>query len=340
MTDHGYVKFAAIFLVFIASLFSINAQAETEKATVLIVMQPFKQSGKPWDPGKGADPVVCLNHGCYVGRGYLKDAKYFPGKKAYLPAVMARACNNTLKCIYRGVKFTKQREDIWPVDIDGFKRDYLATKKTSIDRSCFIEQGKLQCLNGIYTPEYSMWVLPEKLAEKAGRKVLDYALYKGIHDAREQYMSDYLERQRAYLPKTIARFYEKILNRPVPTHCAVEPDMISEAFYLAGIFNSDKRKSGIVFKHLISDGRFTTFRRSMLTEPAKFWVFHEALSTLELYAFADKRQEFSYQKGLIYKDNSARTSLLIGWDVKSRAGKVMEQCISDNPDTLSGPLKG
>ncbi len=338
MTNSRYFHLLTVILVTVMALFSLSAQADTysEKATVLIVMQPFKQTGKPWDAGKGADPIICLNHGCYVGRGYLTKAKYFPGKKAYLPAVMARACNNTLTCVYRGVKFTRKREDIWPVDIDGFKRDYMATKKASVDRSCFIENKRLQCLNGIYTPEYSMWVIPEDLAKDAGRKVLDYALYKGIHDAREEYMADYLERQRAYLPKTVARFYEKILKSPVPTHCAVDPDIISEAFYLAGIFNSDKRKSGIVFKHLISEERFAGMRRTMLTKPARFWVFHDALSTLELYAFADKRQEFSYQRGLIYKDNNNRTSLLIGWDVKSRAKKVMDQCISGKSYSLKG----
>ncbi len=323
-----YISFCLLVSILLLGS-SFLAHADTfGKATILLVLQPNKVSGKKWDIGKGADPALCMAYGCYISRGFALSAKYFKGKSALLPVVNARACRNSLICVYRDIELPNEGFDIWPVDLDGFKHDKMQIQRTFIDKSCVFDQRRLQCFNGVHTAEYSLWVVPETVAKSAGKTGLDYALFKGLHDAREAYISSFLDDQRHRLPQIVKKFFHRILDKTVSNQCLRSVDVISEAFYIAGIFDSPDRKPSVFLKNwLLSGSSEEKTKRVLQLKPIVFWKMHHAIHTLKMYADADKRQEFSYQKGIIYRDQGRTTSLDIGWDVKSRAQSLLDKCV-------------
>ncbi len=315
--------FSTIFLL--CGFFSV-AIADSERATVLVLFQPHKISGRSWDLGKGADPMVCLDHGCYTGRGFVAPAKYYKGKKALLPAVQARACRNSLSCVYRKVYIPTKEIGIWPIDHDVINSDHLEKARAKIDKSCDVEDGQLQCSKGIFTDEYSMWIVPESVADRAGKKALDYALYKGLYKARQRYKKRFIQKQRQYLPLMVESFYNSILDTEISPKCASDPDLIAETLYVTGILDSEARRATAYIRKFIKSNSDASSGREASFSSSHFWNFHSALRTLDFYTKADSYNQVAHQKGLKIGKFGKRVTLYVGGDVKSRAEHIVSEC--------------
>ena len=324
-------RFLTSFLAILSIFFVFNNVSvyadQSKRYTAIIVLQPHKISGKKWDLGKGADPALCTKYGCYVSRGLHKEAKFFKGKKAFFPAVNARSCSNKLSCVFRGLILPQDKTDLWPVDLDGFNHDQMEAQKATIDHTCRLTRGHLKCYNGIYTQQYSLWLVPEYIAEKAGRKTLDYAIFKGINDEREKYISNFLEDEKHNISDIVGKFYDLVLNTAIPHKCTINSDVIAEAFFVSDIFSSKNRKPAIFLKNWLLSNDLSHVKRVSQVKPRVFWKIHNAIKQLSVYAHASKRQEFSHQKGLNYIDHGKVNSLVIGWDTKSRAKRIIDKCI-------------
>ncbi|MGH1351274.1 MAG: hypothetical protein ACRBBN_10745 [Methyloligellaceae bacterium] len=304
------------------------AIAENKRATILLLLQPHKASGERWDLGQGADPMICLKHGCYTGRGFLAPAKYYKGTKAFLPAVQARACRNSLTCVYRKVTIPVGRQSIWPIDHDVFNSDRMQKSSANLDYTCRIESKQLQCSEGIFTREYSMWIVPEEVADQAGRKALDYALFKGLYEARQKKMRTFIKRQYQQLSSTVEQFFHSVLDRPVPRKCFSDPELIVEALYISGIFDSQKRESSSYIRQFINAEYQKEDHVENTLSSGKFWKFHDGLKKLETYTEVDNYRIIPHQKGLKLITEGESTTLMIGGDVRSRTENALAACIT------------
>ncbi len=320
-----YISAVAFILMLVSGHFSL-AIADGRDATILILLQPNKASGKSWDLGKGADPMICLDHGCYTGRGFLAPAKFYKGKKAFLPAVQARACRNSLTCVYRKVFIPADTDYIQPIDHDGFKSDLMQNATAKIDDSCRLEDMKLQCSEGIFTSEYSMWIVPKAIADQAGKKALDYALFKSLYEARQQYKKTFITELRSRLPVAVRHFFHSVLEKPVLRQCASDPELMAEVLYISEIFDSQKRQSSSFIRGFIRTELKKTNHADTIYMSKKFWDFHDGIKRLEAYTAADKYKIVPHQKGLKLIIEPEATTLLIGGDVKSRAENALSTC--------------
>lgn len=327
MARTGWLLVCSVF-IFGTFLFAGALDAKAEKATVLLVLEPKKPSGGNWDIGAGADPIICLKKGCYRGRGFHKSAQFFEGRKILFPTIRAAKCRNSTVCVYRNVDVPKNGSVIEPIDLDGIEHDHLSEKFATVDESCTFRLGKLTCQAGVYAPGYALWVVPEKIAKAAGVKALDFALFKGIQDHKQDFMGDFLRKERRILPKHVASFYSAVIGEEVPRSCSTDPEIISEAFYLAGLVTRGREASELFFEQYMSSVRIAPIVKAVKVQPELFWGLHDAMTTFQKYAAVSVVQVSSGSEGVRYvKNPQGKNSLLVGWQVKSRARALLADCL-------------
>ena len=326
---HAGPKYVLTYLCvsILVSVLSVKSFAKDEVATILLSLQPQKSSGKPWDWGKGADPIICLKQGCYIGRGFIASAKFYEGKKAFYPLTHARACKNSLTCIFRKVVISEQQSTIRPVDLDGLNAEKMQLRSLKIDHSCHIEHNRLNCLNGIYTSEYSIWVVPESIAEQAGKQLLDYALFRGLYEARQSNKVEFIREQRQSFPEVANRFFSVITGEAIPGSCEYNSEALGEIFYISGAFQSSRREHfSPLINLLTAESEFEAVKKIKNLEHKNFWGLQDAIELIKQYAYADRHRLVRQQKGIKLLRAKHKTTLLYGWDVKSRANKIISGC--------------
>ena len=137
---------------------------------------------------KVADPILCTREGCYVSAGAERSAVFLPGRKALgfgnTWGARAGACRNTLGCVFRGIELGTLPGFLQPVDLHILKHDRRVGHAVLADSDCRTEAGRLYCRHGIDADDYTMWIIPEGLAETAGPTALQRALTDGLNAPR------------------------------------------------------------------------------------------------------------------------------------------------------------
>ena len=164
-----------------------SAGADFDRVTVLLVMVPgsygIRRGGV-----QVADPVLCLRDGCYISAGADRPATFLPGRKALgfrnTWGARAGACRNALGCIFRSVELGVLPTFLQPVDLHIFRHDLRAGFAVLADSDCAITAGRLGCRHGIDAETYTMWIVPERLAQTLGPAGLERALSEGLNGPR------------------------------------------------------------------------------------------------------------------------------------------------------------
>jgi hypothetical protein len=153
------------------------------RVTVLLVMAPGNYGIRRGGP-KVADPIMCTVAGCYVSTGPATPARFLPGRQATgfgnTIGGRAGACRQTLGCIFRGIDIAEREGYLQPVDLHILKHDRRRPQLIDRDSDCRVDDGRLSCRRGIYSEDYAMWVIPERMASAAGAAVLERALDEGL----------------------------------------------------------------------------------------------------------------------------------------------------------------
>jgi hypothetical protein len=160
---------------------------DLNRVTVLLVMAPGSY-GIRRGGALVADPVLCMRDGCYVSAGADRPATFLPGRKALglrnTWGARAGACRNALGCIFRSVELGTLPAFLQPVDLHIFKHDVRAGFAVLADSDCAIGAGRLTCRHGIDAETYTLWVVPERLAQTLGPAGLERALSEGLNGPR------------------------------------------------------------------------------------------------------------------------------------------------------------
>ena len=132
-----------------------------------------------------ADPILCLPDGCYVSHGTDRPARFLPGRRALGFAntwgERAGACREQLACVFRDVDLGRLPGYLEPVDLHILKHDRRRGQEVATSSACAVDDGRLICHAGLYTADYAMWIVPERLAAAAGPAALQRALAEGLN---------------------------------------------------------------------------------------------------------------------------------------------------------------
>jgi colicin import membrane protein len=144
------------------------------RATLLLVMRPGRNGIRALNPT--ADPILCSNDVCWVSRGPDRDARMVPRRKALGPlntlGERAGACNGSTGCVFRNVELGGASAVVQPIDLRVIRHDRRAPVEVRIDRSCRIDEGRLDCPNKAASADYRIWAVPEATAQAAGARAL------------------------------------------------------------------------------------------------------------------------------------------------------------------------
>lgn len=153
------------------------------RATVLLVMVPGDRGIRRLGPS--ADPILCVADGCYLSEGPDSAATFLPLRRALGPTNTigrrAAACSGQLACVFRGIELSSASTTLQPVDIRLLRHDVRQHQSISkADDTCLVAGGRLTCARAIRGPNYTMWVLPERVARTAGAAILKQALAENL----------------------------------------------------------------------------------------------------------------------------------------------------------------
>ena len=155
------------------------------QVTVLLIMAPGNYGIRR--NNRSADPILCTVEGCYVSAGAYAPALFLPGYKAMgignTFGRRAGACQQRLGCVFRGVRFDYPGM-LQPVDLHVLKHDRRRPEAVLADSNCGIAAGQLACRRPVRGDGYIMWVVPDRLAERAGPELLERALHDGLDPMR------------------------------------------------------------------------------------------------------------------------------------------------------------
>lgn len=162
-----------------------EASAIMKTATVLLQMQPGKKGIRRFK--KTADPVLCGRRYCYMSQGSEKAARRMQRGATLGPfntlGQRAGACRQKLTCTFRNVDLMTDGVLLQPVDLKFMRHDRRVYRSIKIDPTCRVAAGRLHCKNPVVGKTWKAWIVPEHIAEEAGRDSLETALQDGLPDA-------------------------------------------------------------------------------------------------------------------------------------------------------------
>lgn len=149
-------------------------------ATFILVLD--RRAGSP-----PPDAIICLGDACFVSNGLKETAVSLP--RAQMMALKTSRdvtfdpCLGKSACVFRGV----------PVGADDLLQVVdLATPRrpkpgdgfsVSVDASCKVEDGSLDCGHTFATSDFSLWVVPEATAKTAGPAAFEEAIEDGLPES-------------------------------------------------------------------------------------------------------------------------------------------------------------
>ncbi len=159
---------------------SARQRSET-RVTVLMTMEPGNRGIRRHN--KTADPLLCGEHGCYVGAGADAPAAFLPRRRAFGPGQTlgerAGACRDSLGCVFRSVDLVGYPAVLQPIDMRFLRHDRRQPLVLTETSDCRIDQGRLAC-TAFHGPDYTMWVVPERIADMAGATELARVIESGL----------------------------------------------------------------------------------------------------------------------------------------------------------------
>ncbi len=151
------------------------------RVTVLLTMDPGHRGIRRHN--RTGDPILCGEHGCYVSAGADAPADLMPLRRAFgvgrTLGDRAGACRNSLGCVFRGVDLVSFPSILQPVDMRILKHDRRQPQLLRETSTCSLIAGQLAC-TVFEGPDYTMWVVPEEVAQAAGPDALEQAVEAGL----------------------------------------------------------------------------------------------------------------------------------------------------------------
>lgn len=333
--------------------------------SVALVVMPRQADGSAWDVGAGADLVFCGAAGCYVSNGLESAATFYEGSAGLRLIKKAGACRDSTACVFRDVDLSKlvtiDNATIQPVDVDYVSHSYMdgmldkgMKSQTPLFKveNCSLKKSVLACKVGVHRRDYSLWLVPEKLAELGGKEALDAVLFKGLLHQRAKTLTDELLKHRVQVQTASLEFYKKMfagdadvsldqLNR-----CVLTPEFLSETFYVLGLADASERRAEALLTDMVGKLPPQKIHGLIQRTPQFFWAFLDLTSQLEAFAFADQYRLDKEQVGVLLKKIKTDTSenekkaentpdtlsasegheLIYGWQVKARAKAALSHC--------------
>ncbi|MBO6550773.1 MAG: hypothetical protein JJ964_14280 [Rhizobiales bacterium] len=333
--------------------------------SVALVVMPRRADGSAWDVGAGADLVLCGAAGCYVSNGLESAATFYEGSAGLRLIKKAGACRDSTACVFRDVDLSKlvtiDNATIQPVDVDYVSHSYMddlfdkgMKSQTPLFKveNCSLKKSVLACKVGVHRRDYSLWLVPEKLADLGSKEALDAVLFKGLLHQRAKTLTDELLKHRVRVQTASLEFYKKMfagdadvsldqLNR-----CVLTPEFLSETFYVLGLADASERRAEALLTDMVGKLPPQKIHGLIQRTPQFFWAFLDLTSQLEAFAFADQYRLDKEQTGVLLKkiktdisenekkaENKpdARSSaesheLIYGWQVKARAKAALSHC--------------
>ncbi len=329
---------------------TLSHPAIAGEATLVLVLEPAKFTGKPWDIDPGADPILCFGEGCYRSGGLDRPARYLPGKRALGPLAAlnfggkAGACADRLGCVYRSVPLEDGPARVTPIDVDIDRHDRLEDRFIAADKSCRVKSGDLTCYNGIYTREYSLWVVPEEVAEEAGFEGLDYALHEGMREGRARFAEEFLSQEREAMPQRISELYRLVLGDEIDETCRTDAEVMAGTFRIAGIGTAPGSSAGTALERFIRTGADDDILDSIRTEPRVFWGLQQAIDRLQNLVSVEDVTRNTEFGGIRVVERGGKLVLDIGWKAEEAARDLIDRCqgidSTDLDSIFSGADKG
>ena len=305
--------------------------AAAERATAILVLEHVRSDGSVWDFGPGADPVLCLKAGCYRSHGDATAAEFFPAHSA-LKFGNAGDCSNAFSCIFRHIDVDAVLTEIAPIDVDVIRHDGMEKRFVSPDRSCAFSKGELQCAGGTYTSEYSLWMVPDAIADAAGPEALRAAAETSIARARTTAATHFLASELNGLPDAARGFYQLVLAKQISEPCQHDPSVMLATFALSGLVKrGDLPMLQLLNRYLdITDPR--DMRSFIASDPRGFWRLHDAIDKMHLFASAESVERINFNAGGIALETNGGASMLrVDPELEARAQAVIDRCQDGQP---------
>lgn len=333
--------------------------------SVALVVMPRRADGSAWDVGVGADLVLCGAAGCYVSNGLESAATFYEGSAGLRLIKKAGACRDSTACVFRDVDLSKlvtiDNATIQPVDVDYVSHSYMddlfdkgMKSQTPLFKveNCSLKKSVLACKVGVHRRDYSLWLVPEKLAELGGKEALDAVLFKGLLHQRAKTLTDELLKHRVRVQTASLEFYKKMFAGDTDVSldqlnsCVLTPEFLSEIFYVLGLADASERRAEALLTDMVGKLPPQKIRGLIQRTPQFFWAFLDLTSQLEAFAFADQYRLDKEQVGVLLKKIKTDTSenekkaentpdtlsasesheLIYGWQVKARAKAALSHC--------------
>jgi len=151
-------------------------------ATILLVMEPGNRGIRRHE--KTGDPIVCSGSTCFISEGAERPAKAMPRGRAFgagnTLGGRAGACRHALACIFRDIDLGSETFALQAVDMRILRHDRREQVTVDVDHTCRVTGNRLQCAEPVDAGSYRAWIVPEKLARKAGPDALLSALEAGL----------------------------------------------------------------------------------------------------------------------------------------------------------------
>jgi hypothetical protein len=156
------------------------------RATILMVLAA--SDGRPLNSERAADPILCLQDGCYVSNGPQAQASYHSfGQSLSLSGRIGRgagSCNHARTCVFRDVDLGAASTLVQPIDLKLVRHDRREQREVSIDQTCKLIEGRLSCSRPVRTATYTLWIVPEHVAREVGSDKLADAVSDGLMTSR------------------------------------------------------------------------------------------------------------------------------------------------------------
>lgn len=307
--------------------------------TIAVVINDVKPDGSAWDIGAGADIVLCGAKGCYVSNGLSKAATFYEGSRGPWVLNKAGACRDAVKCVFRGVNLDKLRSGddrgIQPMDVDYVSHNYLEKVTVGKIPVCKAGAGAIACESGFHMRSYSMWVMPEVVAQKGGKAGLDHVLFKGILSQRVAALTAEIGDLRGEVQTDVARFYKLMFDIDVPASCVSDPTFLTEAFYVTGLADASQRRAEFVLKDLLGNVPVARLEGLVRQTPAIFWAYRDIARQLKRYGAAKTALYEEEADGIFLKKEAVEgageagpneETLVYGWKARGRARSGLSAC--------------
>ncbi len=156
----------------------LHSSRNSTRVTILLLMEPGNRGIRRFN--KTGDPILCLDRSCYVSQGAAQPASEIARSRAFGPGVAlgsrAGSCENSLTCVFRNVDLGGRSAEVQPIDLRVLRHDRRELRSVEADRTCRVTSGQLTCRRPVIADSYTLWIVPEAVAERAGAMALETAV--------------------------------------------------------------------------------------------------------------------------------------------------------------------